>query len=245
MLRTERFAVAFLLCAVILVGGSCRASAPQSNVISGRVVGVHDGDTITVLDSSNVQHKIRFQGIDAPEKSQAFGEASKQSLSTLVFGKNVSVVIGKKDRYQREVGKVLIGDRDAGLEQLRAGMAWYYRDYERELSPEERRLYSNAEATARSSHEGLWSDGAPTPPWDFRRNDRTNASAGDFKPENSNQAQSVSSAAGPVIGNRKSHTYHLPGCPDYDKVGPGNRVQFNTREEAERAGFRMARNCPK
>jgi endonuclease YncB( thermonuclease family) len=245
MLRPERFRIAFFLFAIFLVCSSCRASAPQAGVITGRVVAVHDGDTITVLDSSNVQHKIRFLGIDAPEKSQAFGEASKQSLSALLFGKTVSVIPTKIDRYQRQVGKVLIGDRDAGLEQIRAGMAWYYRDYERDLSPEDRRLYSEAEANARSSHQGLWSDGAPTPPWEFRRNERTNASTGDIKPANNNLSQSSASITGPVIGNRKSHAYHFPGCPDYNKVAPHNRVPFKSREEAERAGYHMARNCPK
>jgi endonuclease YncB( thermonuclease family) len=75
---------------------------------TGRVVGVSDGDTITVLDSSNTQHKIRLAGIDAPEKSQAFGQRSKESLSASVFGKSVTIDSNKSDKYGREIGKVIV-----------------------------------------------------------------------------------------------------------------------------------------
>ena len=90
--------------------------------------GVSDGDTITVLDDAKTQHKIRFAGIDAPEKGQAFGERSKQSLSALVFQKRVEARCHKKDRYGREVCAVFVSLRDVGLEQIHAGMAWHYKD---------------------------------------------------------------------------------------------------------------------
>ena len=98
-------------------------------MIEGRVVGVSDGDTITVLDRAKVQHKIRLAGIDAPEKGQAFGNASKENLSRLVFDSQVEAHCHKKDRYGREVCKVLRGATDVNLEQIRAGMAWWYREY--------------------------------------------------------------------------------------------------------------------
>ena len=85
-------------------------------VVEGRVVGVSDGDTITVLDDAKSQHKIRFAGIDAPEKGQAFGERSKQNLSALVFQKRVEARCHKKDRYGREVCAVFVSLRDVGLE---------------------------------------------------------------------------------------------------------------------------------
>jgi endonuclease YncB( thermonuclease family) len=84
---------------------------------------VLDGDTITVLDDSKTQHKIRFAGIDAPETGQAFGEPSKQSLSAFVFQKRVEARCHKQDRYGREVCAVYVGPRDVGLEQIRQGMA--------------------------------------------------------------------------------------------------------------------------
>ena len=93
------------------------------------MVAVSDGDTITILDDAKTQHKIRFAGIDAPEKGQPFGERSKQNLSALVFQKRVEARCHKKDRYGREVCAVFVSLRDVGLEQIRAGMAWWYREY--------------------------------------------------------------------------------------------------------------------
>ena len=88
-----------------------------ADTLAGKVVGVADGDTITVLDGQQTQHKIRLMGIDAPEKAQPFGQNSKQSLSDLVFDRSVSVEWKKLDRYQRIVGKVQINGQDANLEQ--------------------------------------------------------------------------------------------------------------------------------
>ena len=99
--------------------------------LTGEVVGVADGDTITVLDADKVQHKVRLTGIDAPEKKQPFGNRSKQSLSDMVFNKIVTVETDKRDRYGRELGKVLAGGKDVNLEQVHAGMAWHYKAYER------------------------------------------------------------------------------------------------------------------
>src|SRR5258708_39073550 len=72
----------------------------------GRVVAIADGDTITVLDSANTQHRIRLAGIDAPESHQAFGDQSRLSLSEMIFGKDVSVSYQKVDQYGRIVGKI-------------------------------------------------------------------------------------------------------------------------------------------
>ena len=138
-----------------------------------------DGDTITVLDADKTQHKIRVAGIDAPEKKQAFGQRSKTSMSDLVFGKDVDVVANKRDRYGRLIGKVMVADPscrartcpkalDAGLAQLTAGMAWWYRQYAREQSAEDAGTYEVAEQEARARHAGLWRDAAPTAPWDWR-----------------------------------------------------------------------------
>ena len=96
----------------------------HAEVLVGRVVGVSDGDTITVLDDKKQRHVIRLMGIDAPEKAQAFGQKAKQSLSDLVFDKDVSVTWFKRDRYGRTVGQVRIGDTDVCLEQIKRGMAW-------------------------------------------------------------------------------------------------------------------------
>ncbi len=138
--------------------------------IEGRVVGVADGDTVTMLDTEKVQHKIRLSGIDAPEKKQPFGQRSKESPSDLVFNKPVTVDTDKQDRYGRKVGKVLVDGQDANLEQVKRGMAWHYKTYEREQSANDRKVYADAESDARAARLGLWNDSEPVPPWEFRHN---------------------------------------------------------------------------
>ncbi|MDO8990109.1 MAG: thermonuclease family protein [Sideroxyarcus sp.] len=139
-----------------------------ADTLQGRVVSIADGDTVTVLDGSNTQTKIRLMGIDAPEKKQAFGQRSKQHLSDLVFDKHVTVEYSKKDRYGRTVGKLLVEGLDANLEQVKAGMAWHYKQYQKEQTPSDRSLYSESENRARAARIGLWADPDPTPPWGFR-----------------------------------------------------------------------------
>ncbi len=136
--------------------------------LHGKVVGVADGDTVTVLDSEKHQHKIRLAGIDAPEKAQAFGQASKKSLSDMIYGHEVSVNWDKRDRYGRIIGKISADQRDVCLEQVRRGMAWHYKQYQRDQSPADRHAYAAAEEQARTNHVGLWGDTNPVPPWDFR-----------------------------------------------------------------------------
>lgn len=100
----------------------------SENEFSGKIVGIADGDTATVIDDSNTQHKIRLMGIDAPEKSQAFGQNSKRNLSDLIFGKIVVVQVIKRDRYNREVAKVLLDGKDVNLQQVKDGFAWHYKE---------------------------------------------------------------------------------------------------------------------
>jgi endonuclease YncB( thermonuclease family) len=144
------------------------ALVTHAETIAGRVVAVADGDTITVLDATKTQHKIRLAGIDAPEKAQPFGQRSKESLSDLVFNQAVTVETTKRDRYGRSVGTVLVDGFDANLEQVKRGMAWHYKGYEREQSPQERQDYAKAEEVARGARVGLWKDAQPVSPWDFR-----------------------------------------------------------------------------
>ena len=159
--------------------------AAATATLTGRVVGVLDGDTITVLDANRQQHKIRLAGIDAPESRQVYGNQSTQNLSNLVFGKDVAVEWEKRDRKKGIVGKVLVdesgvdcGFRDCrkalnvGLAQVRDGFAWHYKQHEREQSFQDRARYSAAESNARARKAGLWADPQPVPPWDWRRQKR-------------------------------------------------------------------------
>lgn len=145
---------------------SLTAAADQ---IEGKVVGVADGDTITILDEQKTQHKIRLMGIDAPEKGQPFGDASKKSLSDLAFGQSVTVDFNKRDRYGRVIGKVIRNGKDLNVEQIRRGLAWHYKQYQNEQEIDDRSLYANEEYLAQRDRRGLWADKEPVAPWDYRR----------------------------------------------------------------------------
>ena len=133
----------------------------------GKVVHIADGDTLTVLDADKVQHKIRLAGIDAPEKSQAFGTKAKEALAEKVHEKTVRVVWKEKDRYGRIVGEIHLGDRHINLEMVHDGWAWWYRTY----APKSKAL-EQAEADAKKEKRGLWRDKDPEPPWEFRKRER-------------------------------------------------------------------------
>lgn len=158
---------------------SILANGAHAATLTGRVVGVTDGDTITVLDAAHQQHKVRLAGIDTPEKSQAFGQRAKQHLSRLVFDRTVAIEGSKRDRDGRLIGKVLVSSTDANLQQIRAGLAWHYKQYANEQSPTDRALYADAEEEARSRHIGLWADASPQPPWEYRHARKTVGSGAD------------------------------------------------------------------
>lgn len=126
-----------------------------------RIIGIADGDTLTVLHD---QHplKIRLANIDAPEKAQAFGNRSKESLSDLCWGKDATYRTQTVDRYGRTVARVMCGGIDVNRVQVERGMAWVYDKYNTDSS------LPSIQALARSSHKGLWADAAPVPPWNFR-----------------------------------------------------------------------------
>ena len=149
------FAIAFVPCGL-------------ATELAGKVVGVLDGDTIDVLTPVKALVRVRLAGIDAPEKKQAFGNVSKQTLSDLVFSREVVVEWRKKDRYGRIVGKVLVDGIDMDLKMVTAGMAWHYKQYAKEQSATDRESYASAEDAARAKRVGLWRDKDPIPPWTFR-----------------------------------------------------------------------------
>lgn len=140
--------------------------------LSGLVVSVHDGDTLTLLTANNQQHKIRLLGIDAPELRQDFGRAAKAALGALVFGKEVIVIATKRDRYGRILGMVLLGAVNINLELVRGGWAWFFRRYARDVDETARAQLERLEDEARAGRRGLW--GAPSiPPWEFRTRRRS------------------------------------------------------------------------
>ena len=130
----------------------------------GKVVGVHDGDSFTLLDDNNVQYKIRLNGIDCPELKQAFGKTAKQFVSALIFDKYVTVETTKNDRYGRCIGIVkLANGKILNEELLKSGYAWHFLKYDK--NP----VWSYYEDMARKHKLGLWSEPNPIAPWDWRK----------------------------------------------------------------------------
>ncbi|HWA12266.1 MAG TPA: thermonuclease family protein [Burkholderiales bacterium] len=158
------------LAALALLVFSCHPALAAQ--LQGRVVGVSDGDTITLLTGERRQYKIRLSGIDAPEKKQAFGNVAKQTLSRQVFGRPVVVEWSKTDRYGRIVGRIEVDGADVNLEQVREGSAWVYTQYLKELPAQDRKRYLDAEQQAKEERRGLWRDSDPEPPWQWRRERR-------------------------------------------------------------------------
>jgi endonuclease YncB( thermonuclease family) len=144
----------------LLLSASGAHAAPP---FSGRVVGVHDGDTLTVLTAENASIRIRLAEIDAPELHQPFGQQSKQSLSDLCFGQQAGVAPVTTDRYGRTVARVSCQGKDASLHQVEAGLAWAYTKYQTDPA------IPAAETVAHAARRGLWADPDPVPPWQFRR----------------------------------------------------------------------------
>ena len=158
---SKQFLFACLLSAISL--------ALHAEVLVGKVVGVSDGDTITVLDATKTEHKVRLMGIDAPEKSQDFGNQSKGALSNYIYKHEVNVKYKKLDKYKRKVGKVIFEGKDICLQMIADGMAWHYKDYEKEQSKTDRDLYSQEELKARNEKRGLWQTGNAIEPSIFRQ----------------------------------------------------------------------------
>lgn len=178
--------------------------APQvddaAEVLVGRVVGVTDGDTLTVLHAGRQTTKVRLAGIDAPESSQDFGSRAKQALSAKVFERDVRVGITDHDRYGRAVGDIYLEGRWINEELVREGLAWHYTDYS-----DDARL-AKAEREARAAGAGVWSAGTPTAPWDYRRGERSQPAG--------------SEVVGPdtmVFITRTGTKYHRYGCRSLSK----------------------------
>jgi len=130
-----------------------------------RVQHLSDGDSFVVRTQDGRRVSVRLSAVDAPEKSQPYGDAARRSLRDLIDNQTLTVVPIKTDPYGRTVARVFVAGVDVGLEQVKAGMAWHYKRYESEQSPRDRREYGQAEAKARAQRSGLWADDDPVPPW--------------------------------------------------------------------------------
>ncbi len=194
--------------------------ASSAGDYTAQVIGIADGDTITVLTADKTQHRIRLNGIDAPETGQDFGSRAKQAASELAFGKTVTIQPHGTDRYGRTIANVTLADgKVLNREMVKQGMAWWYRKY----APNDSEL-AKLETEAKHARNGLWSQPNPISPWDWR------AGAGAPKTVG-------------FVGNRASHVYHSPNCRGVATMKDSNRVPFASAANAESAGYRRARDC--
>lgn len=157
-----------------MAAGACLTMLPstaaaKTETITGRVVRVADGDTVTLVTRQNRKVRVRINGIDAPETRQAYGDRAKQTLRRMADGRQATVHAYKQDRYGRYVGKLMVGSTDCAAVMLERGMAWYFRRYEEDVPKTERKTYEQLEARARRAKRGLWSQTNPMAPWDWRK----------------------------------------------------------------------------
>ncbi|MFC0708846.1 thermonuclease family protein [Azorhizophilus paspali] len=141
------------------------ATLASAEHITCKVVGVSDGDTFTCLTDAKKQVKVRMAEIDTPESKQPYGSKSKQALSDMVFGREVSVHVQETDRYGRSVGRVHVGDVDVNAQLVSQGAAWVYRQYNKD------KALLMLEDQSRKAKRGLWAlpESERIPPWEWRR----------------------------------------------------------------------------
>jgi endonuclease YncB( thermonuclease family) len=194
--------------------------------LTGKVISVADGDTITVLDSSNQTHKIRLYGIDCPEKRQAYGKAAKKHTSQLTYRKIANVKEYDTDRYGRTVGVVTVDGVNVNESLIDNGYAWQYRKYCKASFCND---WLALEADAQMAQVGLWKDSNAQAPWEWRKDRRTV------------QNHDADKVIGRYHGNVNSKVLHGPGCKHYNCQNC--TVGFNSVADAEKQGYKVHKSC--
>jgi micrococcal nuclease len=196
----------------------------NSQVFTGKCIGVIDGDTVEVLHDGQAE-RIRLDGVDCPESGQDFGTRAKQFISELAFGKVVTVIEKEKDKYGRTVARILVAGQDLSVQLVAAGLAWHYKEYSDDF------VLAKLEIKAREDMVGLWSIPNPIPPWNYRR--------GEIK--NPSEVNAPASKGLVYHGNVRSKIFHKPSCRYYNCKNCTR--EFTSREEAVAAGFRPCGIC--
>ena len=196
---------------ILVFAGLAFATPPEiTEHLTGKVVGVTDGDTVTLLVKQKTL-KVRLYGIDAPETKQSFGNRSKQALAAMVFGKVITLKKTGTDKYGRTLGIIHYQDSDINAKMIEDGWAWHYKYYNDEARLE------RLETKAKKSKLGLWADSKPIAPWDFRRLPREPAAGSKLTSE-------------PVTGywlNLSSGVRHNSGCENYKNTKRGRPCGAN------------------
>lgn len=195
-----------LILLVAFLVTSCRDS---DDTVTGLCVRVSDGDTVTLQMPDGTMERIRLRGIDAPENGQDFGKVSERELRGLIHEKEVRLVSDGRDRYDRIIGKLYLGDLYVNLEMVRRGCAWYYPHY----TPNEPDLQA-AQDDAKSAGRGLWVQRSPLPPWEWRKMNRERRSQ-------QQEATASKAASQGLFWVSKAGKVHNPGCKYYGASNSG------------------------
>ena len=232
--RTLTFAV-FNTVILLLIVASV-VSQELIPFVEGTVTAVTDGDSFVIKSDEGKFFHVRLHGVAAPEKQQPFGMESLKKLSSKILGKRVRVDFKLTDDLARVLGKVVIEDEDVGLEQLRAGLGWYFTHYINELNDDDRLLYPQAADEAKSSRLGLWGDAKPVSPWAYRVANKINE-IDQVIPDPPKTERSA------ILGNSRTKLYLKPNCAGYRAIPVKLRVTFDDEMAAEKAGFKIAKGC--
>jgi len=209
------------------------AAAP-GNTLTGQVVAVQDGDTLTVQNGSSL-YKVRLSDVDAPEMGQVFGKQAQQFTKDRVLGRRVQVNITLIDRHGRRVGEVIVEDGWVLNEELvHAGLAWYYR-----ISPIRNERLQRLEHYAFTKKLGLWVEKEPLPPWEFRRESHIPQ-----LPVSVRQVDYDRIFHYGMVGNRRTKTIRWPACKNYRLSRPQQALIFHSLQQARKMGFTPAKDCP-
>ncbi len=210
-------------------------SQTSLNTMTGKVVAVNSGDTIT-LDVSGENFQIRLADIDCPDVKQPFYSQAKKFTERRVLGKKVRVNYEVMDQLRRVIGEAILPDGSSlNLELMKAGWAWHYNV---RFPPKE--IFSRLEYDAWSHKLGLWIDPGPVPPWEFRRD----ALLADKEPPSGPSEVDYEQVLGyGLVGDKRAKTYFWPQCKGYHLLDPKDRAIFSNRLEAQAAGFNKAKGC--
>jgi len=208
---------------------------PQAELktVNGEVVRVQDGDTLTVKTKRDKFYKVRLADIDAPEMSQPFGRSAWRLATDMALEKTVRVNYTIKDKYGRLIGEVFLPDgKLLNEEMLKSGLAWHYRVKHPHSS-----FLEKLEYKAWQKKLGLWIQDAPTPPWEFRRENRIPSPP--TIPEHMDYDLFLSYG---LLGNPKTRIYEWPECKGYPE-NPKGYINFGSLLDAESLGYRASRRC--
>jgi len=156
----------FYLILLTLLINFAESDASLKKELSGIVIKISDGDTITILDNLNKTYRIRLYGIDCPEKGQDYFQVAKDYLGDLCFQKTVYIQIMHTDQYKRPVAKVYVDSLELNYLLLKEGLAWQYTAYDKS------RHYQKAQEEAKIKKKNIWSLRNPIAPWEFRKTKR-------------------------------------------------------------------------